>query len=261
MFSVYLSVRKDEFVSPQLQWLHGMLRLANSRQDREQLRRVCKAFYSLEGINLEVADIVSAAAAEDGDFLRAFRRLTLHRKELTESTRLMLKDTIDALADQLDFRGFIRDSFEWFQGFDQASANVTDQSNEFEEEKNVWNALTHDVDAKFGAVNVTLHQLLQELDLQSKTPPSPPGAIPCFTIHASKGMEFGHVYLVGAVEDQLPSWASKKKADDSKEMQEERRNCFVAITGAQESLTITFSKKVFGWAKEPSRFLHEMGLL
>jgi DNA helicase-2/ATP-dependent DNA helicase PcrA len=74
-------------------------------------------------------------------------------------------------------------------------------------------------------------------------------------------MEFDHVYLIGLVEDQLPSWAAIKKGEKSREMQEERRNCFVAITRTQETLTLTYSKKVFGWSKGPSRFLKEMGLL
>lgn len=163
--------------------------------------------------------------------------------------------------DQLDFRQFIQGCFDWFENLDRLAVTADDQPDGFDEEKGVWESLSREVDAKFGRDNVTLHVLLQELDLQSKTPPPPNGAIPCFTIHASKGMEFGHVYLVAVVEDQLPSWAAKKKGDDSHQMQEERRNCFVAITRAQESLTITWSKHVFGWAKEPSRFLVEMGLL
>ena len=73
-------------------------------------------------------------------------------------------------------------------------------------------------------------------------------------------MEFCNVYLIGLVEDQLPSWAAVKKGDSSLEMQEERRNCFVAITRTQESLTLTYSDKVFGWPKQPSRFLTEMGI-
>lgn len=107
--------------------------------------------------------------------------------------------------------------------------------------------------------NVTLHVLLQELDMRSKTPPPPKGAVPCFTIHASKGLEFGHVYLIAMNEDQLPSWAAVKKGDDSREMQEERRNCFVAITRTEETLTMTYSLRMFGWGKRPSRFLREMG--
>ena len=65
---------------------------------------------------------------------------------------------------------------------------------------------------------------------------------------------------MGLVEDQFPSWAAVKKGDNSLEMQEERRNCFVALTRAQESLTLTFSTRVFGWPKQPSRFLAEMGV-
>ena len=78
----YLEVRKDEFVSSQMTWLHAMLRLANSRQDREQLRRICKTFFNLEGVNLIVSDIISDSAAEEGDYLRAWQRAALQREQL-----------------------------------------------------------------------------------------------------------------------------------------------------------------------------------
>ena len=74
-------------------------------------------------------------------------------------------------------------------------------------------------------------------------------------------MEFRHVYLIGLGEDQLPSFQSIKKGSASREMQEERRNCFVAITRAQVSLTLTHAGEYFGWPKKPSRFLSEMGLV
>ena len=69
------------------------------------------------------------------------------------------------------------------------------------------------------------------------------------------------MYLLGMVEDQLPSWMSIKKGSDSLEMEEERRNCFVAITRTQESLHLTYSDEVNKWKKTPSRFLSEMGIL
>ncbi len=68
-------------------------------------------------------------------------------------------------------------------------------------------------------------------------------------------------YLIGAVEDELPSFQSKKHGERSPEMEEEGRNCFVAITRAKESLTISYADTYRGWPKEPSRFLREMGLL
>ena len=74
-------------------------------------------------------------------------------------------------------------------------------------------------------------------------------------------MEFSHVYVVGLVEDQLPSFQAVKKGDNSLELQEERRSCFVAITRSQISLTLTYAARCWGWLKEPSRFLREMGLL
>jgi DNA helicase-2/ATP-dependent DNA helicase PcrA len=148
----------------------------------------------------------------------------------------------------------------WAEACQEKSYPDEDAFNEFEEEREVWNILLAEITKKFEGEDVSLHQFLHELDLTSKIPPRPPEAIPCFTIHASKGMEFGHVYLMGMVEDQLPSWAAVKKGENSYEMQEERRNCFVAITRAQESLTLTFSKQVFGRPKQPSRFLIEMGI-
>jgi len=74
-------------------------------------------------------------------------------------------------------------------------------------------------------------------------------------------MEFDHVYLIGMIEDQFPNYMASQNGDQSTEMQEERRNCFVAITRAQKTLTLTYSSKIDRWEKAPSRFLYEMGLL
>ena len=46
-----------------------------------------------------------------------------------------------------------------------------------------------------------------------------------------------------------------KKGDNSREMQEERRNCFVAITRAQETLTLTYSSRTLGCRKRTVPFL------
>jgi DNA helicase-2/ATP-dependent DNA helicase PcrA len=81
------------------------------------------------------------------------------------------------------------------------------------------------------------------------------------TIHGAKGKEFDHVYLIGMVEDELPSFQSRKRGANSPEMEEERRNCFVAITRAIQTLTLSYAEKYRGWPKKPSRFLFEMQLL
>jgi DNA helicase II / ATP-dependent DNA helicase PcrA len=106
-----------------------------------------------------------------------------------------------------------------------------------------------------------LSDVVQGLALRSKEPPREPEAVALMTIHASKGLEFEIVYVIGLAEGEMPSWQSCNKGDNSPEMEEERRNCFVAITRTQEKLNLTTAKSYRNWAKKPSRFLLEMSLI
>ena len=257
---VYFAARKDEFKSAPLRMLHAILRLVNSREDKQSLARLSKAFYEMEGISIELAPVFSRASADGKDLLRSWLDEVKLHDTLEERSRHLFEIDIRPLLNSLSYSDFADKLFGWAE-YCQASPQPDENAfNEFEEEREVWKILLAEITKKFEGEDVSLHQFLHELDLTSKTPPKPQEAIPCFTIHASKGMEFGHVYLMGLVEDQLPSWAAVKKGDNSLEMQEERRNCFVAITRAQDTLTMTFSAQVFGWAKQPSRFLGEMGI-
>jgi DNA helicase-2/ATP-dependent DNA helicase PcrA len=256
----YIAVRKSQFISAPISWLHAALRLANARQDREQLRKVCKAFYSLEGNNLRVEDIVAASSFHSGDYFRSWIEAALAQESLSTPTRVFLEQTKNTLVDQIDHWLFIEAAFKWFEALRTHPTAMDTAFDEYEEEKQVWKILQHEITQQYGKAEVSLHSLLQELDLRSKETPPPENAVRCLTIHSSKGLEFKRVYLIGVVEDQLPSWAATKKGDDSFEMREERRNCFVAITRAEEALTITYSARYFGYAKSPSRFLSEMGV-
>lgn len=130
----------------------------------------------------------------------------------------------------------------------------------FAEEKSVWGDLLQEIVGLLGR-EPSLEAFLQELQMRSKEPNPAPGDVVLMTIHGAKGKEFDHVYLAGLVEDELPSFQSKKGGDHSPEMEEERRNCFVAITRARRSLTLSFAEQYRGWPKKPSRFLYELGLL
>jgi DNA helicase-2/ATP-dependent DNA helicase PcrA len=259
--AVYYAARKDEFKSAPLRMLHAILRLVNSSEDKQSLARLSKAFYEMAGIRIELAPVLAKASADDQGLLRAWLDEVMSRSDvLEERTRTLLATDMKPLLNSLRYRGFADQLLAWAEASQGSSRPDDSAFSEFEEERAVWSLLGSEISKKFEGEDVGLHQFLHELDLTSKTPPRPPDAVPCFTIHASKGMEFGHVYLMGLVEDQLPSWAAVKKGDQSLEMQEERRNCFVAITRVQESLTLTHSKEVFGWRKAPSRFLREMGI-
>jgi len=91
-------------------------------------------------------------------------------------------------------------------------------------------------------------------------------AVRMSTLHASKGLEYPHVYLVGVEEGILPH---KGDPDDPIEkiaarIQEERRLMYVGITRAQRTLHVTWCKKRKRAGElvhcDPSRFIKEMAL-
>ena len=92
-----------------------------------------------------------------------------------------------------------------------------------------------------------------------------PDAVQLSTLHAAKGLEFPHVFLLGCEESILPSFGDgegRELTDDR--LEEERRLMYVGVTRAQRSLNITWCRKRKK-ARElvscfPSRFIKELQL-
>ena len=84
-------------------------------------------------------------------------------------------------------------------------------------------------------------------------------AVVMMTMHSAKGLEFPHVFLVGFEDGLFPGM---RAIGDSEEMEEERRLCYVAITRAKQTLTITHAKQRMLYGRTsaalPSRFLREI---
>ncbi|MEI7447076.1 MAG: UvrD-helicase domain-containing protein [Burkholderiales bacterium] len=114
----------------------------------------------------------------------------------------------------------------------------------------------------------TLIDLAQTIALLSRLDGSDADsdAVRLTTVHASKGLEWPHVFIAGCEEGLMPHTGDAEDEDDDgpQRVEEERRLMYVAVTRAQRTLTITWCRqrrRAKAMApKLPSRFIAEMGL-
>ena len=251
-FEAHLVRRKTDFEAAPVRLFMAALRQANSPHDRHVLRRLCLAWEGLTGRVLEVDAVAAAAALAGGDFLRAWADAASIGASRCAATALgrIRKDLVDGRAFPSIVVGFLDGSWRsWTEAADQELV---------EDEVATWKELHDEIEDEYRSRDLTLNAYLQQMDLQSKAPRPEPNAVRCMTVHGSKGLEFRHVYLIGVAQRVLPSFYALRKGADSVEMEEERRNCFVAITRVEETLTLTRSKRYYGRDYGPSQFLCEM---
>jgi len=104
----------------------------------------------------------------------------------------------------------------------------------------------------------SLDEFLNELTLQSEQDQVEGESIYMMSIHASKGLEFEHVFIIGMEEGFLPL------VGDGSDLEEERRLGYVSFTRAKDSLTLSHTASRFYKGRrsdlEKSRFFNEAGL-
>ena len=108
---------------------------------------------------------------------------------------------------------------------------------------------------------VSLKEFINQISLQSEDDGEEAcDMVKLMTIHAAKGLEFPYVFIIGFSEGIFPS---AKTIEERKKMglEEERRQCYVAITRAEKRLFLLDSEGYTqnGKQKLPSRFLKEVG--
>ena len=86
-------------------------------------------------------------------------------------------------------------------------------------------------------------------------------AVVLMTLHSAKGLEFPYVFMIGMEEGLFPSGRAINTGD-SKELEEERRLCYVGITRAKKELFLTYARQRMQHGQfvynAPSRFLGEL---
>jgi DNA helicase-2/ATP-dependent DNA helicase PcrA len=250
-----LAQRRDNFLSPEFRWLVAFLTQLTRPLDKRNFAVVVDAFNRVSGIDCNADQTIAEAEATGRGYANSWLlAATVLVEGLPKAAALDLASQL--IETTTNFRTVVTKLIDAF------GATVTDDETQIDllEDRAAWTELTSDIARNVGR-QIPLEQFLQELQLRSKEPSPKPGTVTLMTVHGAKGREFDHVYVVGLAEDILPSFQSKQKGDQSAEMEEERRNCFVAITRTKERLVLSRAMRYRGWRKPPSRFLVEMGLV
>ena len=115
--------------------------------------------------------------------------------------------------------------------------------------------LARELDADDSFAPKTLRAYLREVEdrVQQNNPPTMP-VLTLATLHATKGLEWERVFLIGVSESILPFDSGNTGPENQSAIDEERRLFYVGITRAKKDLRMSYRG-------EPSRFLRESGLL
>lgn len=166
---------------------------------------------------------------------------------------------LDEMMEAINYEGYLYD------GFEERTAqskweNVIDFTNWLKDR--ACGGRDRDGDEKNLLELTQMVALMTMLEGQDEEP----DAVRMSTLHASKGLEFPHVYLIGVEEGMLPHKGDRDAPIETmgSRIEEERRLMYVGITRAQKTLHITWCKKRRrareNVACEVSRFIAEMKL-
>lgn len=157
------------------------------------------------------------------------------------------------------------DGFGFFREFDE-NAHIEDREINETRKENVLTLIQSGDFYKENEEEKTLENYLDYISLISDadTMKESDDKVTIMTCHASKGLEFPVVFIVGFEEEVFPSWQAVRAEESGnfEAIEEERRLCYVAITRAKKQLYISCSSSRTAFKQirynMPSRFLEEI---
>jgi DNA helicase-2/ATP-dependent DNA helicase PcrA len=249
-----IATRRDRFVSPQFIWLQSCLDQSLRPTNRQVFTTMAGAANRIAGTELDAAILAAEAESLGVSYLEFW---ALAARNCSNETAGRLADlALRLIQARATWPTMVSEAIAWLP---QTAAGPNGTVSDADEDKAAWVVATRAIRAEKGG-EPDLDELLQGIALRPKEPPPDPKAVRLLTIHAAKGLEFDYVWLVGVAESILPSWQSLKTNAQPAELEEERRNCFVAITRTKKHLVLSHAKEYRGWQRKPSRFLAEMNL-
>lgn len=245
------------------------LRVIVNAQDQESIKRIIN--YPTRGIGKTTTDKVTVLASEnDITFWEVLERIrefgftgrTANSIEafvlMIKSFRIQLekKNAYDVAEEVGKTTGIVKELYK--------EGTVEDLSR-YENVQELLNAIkefTETPDDEGELLDKSLGSYLQQITLLTdadKEDPENQDVVTLMTIHASKGLEFPNVFVVGTEENLFPSQMSMYDKDD---LEEERRLFYVAITRAEKNVWLTYANHRYRFGQlvsnEPSRFLEEL---
>jgi DNA helicase-2/ATP-dependent DNA helicase PcrA len=191
--------------------------------------------------NVETADLYKPAKARIGEFVLMIKNL----RDMLESGATIL----DVTKKLLEKSGYLKSLVE-----ENSAQSLTRRDNVLE----LQNAIAY---YQQNTKNPKLANFLQEITLITDTDKydEDKPAVTLMTVHASKGLEFPVVFIVGLEENLFPMGP---REGEEANYEEERRLFYVAITRAEKQLYFSFSKLRYKYGEEQrqarSRFLDEV---
>lgn len=259
-------------------------RLVVNPKDNEAFKRVIKV--PARGIgDTTISRIQAASSANDLSFWEAIQQGSLDTFGINSGIQSKLKQFFEFI-NEMNFRSQSEGAFEiaaeilarsGYLAELKADNSLEGQSkvDNIEELLNSIKNLIEDKAEQFELENeaeglvfsdtVLLSEFLDNISLMSSVEESEledgdsADFVSLMTVHASKGLEFRHIYIIGMEENLFPS---QNSSSTESEIEEERRLFYVALTRAKKSVTLSYSHSRMKWGNHvnnsPSRFLREI---
>ncbi|MCD1259883.1 UvrD-helicase domain-containing protein [Paenibacillus athensensis] len=239
----YQIAKTDErFATQEIQTIVHILQAVFNEEDRLHIKKLCNYF----GISI---DDLALVTTNETYFMRFIRYLEKYQGELS-------KKLLQLINDKKNFDSYLENLFKLIAGNDSVqdySKDVTEDFKRLNEFLRLYKKERDDEDYGLG-------DFLAYINLSPKNIGSTNG-VSLLTGHAAKGLEYDFVFLVTLNQGVFPDYRAEK---EQRKLEEERRNCFVAITRAKKRLFISYTNKkqtrfsIINHA--PSQFIEEMGL-
>jgi DNA helicase-2/ATP-dependent DNA helicase PcrA len=247
----------------------GYLRLILNPADEEALKRVIN--YPARGIGQTTIDrLVVAANGYGKTIYEVLQQLDSLDININNGTKNKLKDFV-MLIESYKVMNQTANAFDLAEHVAKTSGLIKELNKDATPEgvvrmDNVQELLNGIKDFVEGQIELadagdSLAEFLEDTALETDldADKGDPDHVALMSIHMAKGLEFGHVFIVGMEEDLFPSAMSMNTRS---ELEEERRLFYVALTRAEKQAYLTYTLSRYRWGKlidaEPSRFIEEI---